>query len=118
MKANIPGLMNESSDIPRLQEAFIELHGCEAVHLETFPDVTVTYGQTIWEGEVALFKLVGHSSAHKGYAWFHDQKIVAVLELPPIHSAASAVHAALARLPQEKDAVYYYYFNSKRKNSR
>jgi hypothetical protein len=44
MKANIPGFMNESSDIPRLQEAFIELHGCEAVHLETFPDVTVTYG--------------------------------------------------------------------------
>jgi hypothetical protein len=59
-------------------------------------------GQIVWQGEVEVFNLRGHPKAKICYAWAHatgedDQgkRYVAVLELPPVDSAQTAVKAAI-----------------------
>lgn len=86
--------------IKTLQKAFNDLHGCTAKHLETVPVVETFKGQMVWEGDVEVFALTGHPKAKKGYAWsYHDEKkdhITAVLEIPPVDSAETAVKIAIA----------------------
>ena len=85
--------------IQHLANAFRQLHSCEAEHLETVPVVEHWQGKTVWEGEVEVFKLKGHPTASRGYAWAYDKEkgseVVAVLELPPVVSPKTAVQAAI-----------------------
>jgi hypothetical protein len=76
------------------------MHGCKATH-ETSQVVMEQFrGQTVWDGVVEVFNLTGHPQAKRCYAWsFIDKeepRYVAVLELPPVDSACSAVRAAIA----------------------
>jgi hypothetical protein len=78
------------------------VHGAEAVHAGSVPVKEIFKGETVWEGIVEVFDLVGHPTAHRAYAWAHDGKqpnesSVAVLHIPPITSAATAVRAALVQ---------------------
>jgi hypothetical protein len=59
-------------------------------------------GKTVWEGDVEVFELIGHPKAKRGYAWSHptgernrDEQIIAVLKIPPVISARTAVQAAI-----------------------
>jgi len=52
-------------------------------------------GETIWEGEVLVFELVGHPSASRCYAWEVDGEVTAVLGEAPVTSAQTAVRAAI-----------------------
>jgi hypothetical protein len=95
--------------IGELQAAILNLHGCEATYLETVPVTEEFQGETVWQGEVEVFRLSGHPKAKTAYAWGHvtgedDQarRYVAVLKLPPVDSPKSAVRAAI--MQEIKDA--------------
>lgn len=58
-------------------------------------------GQVVWSGEVHFFGLDGHPQAKEVYAWEHEtddggRRVVTVLKVPPVDSAAAAVRAAIA----------------------
>jgi hypothetical protein len=88
--------------IGELKKVIRQLHGCEADYAETVPVKEVFQGQTVWEGEVEVFNIRGHPKARRCYAWAHatgeddkGKRYVAVLELPPVVSAQTAVRAAI-----------------------
>jgi hypothetical protein len=92
-----------SDYIGELRAAFLKLHGCDAVYLETVPVVEEFQGQTIWQGDVEVFELDGHPKATRGYGWSHvtgerDQgrRYFTILGLPPVDSPQTAVRAAIA----------------------
>ena len=89
-------------NIGELKKVIRQLHGCEAEHAATVPVKEVFQGQTVWEGEVEVFNIRGHPKARRCYAWAHatgeddkGKRYVAVLELPPVESAQTAVRAAI-----------------------
>jgi len=86
--------------LEELRDVIRQLHGAEATHVESVAVKETFKGQTVWQGIVEVFDLVGHPTASRAYAWAHDAKhpkesSVAVLHLEPITSAAAAVRAAL-----------------------
>ena len=115
------------SYLAMLANAFTDFHGCEAKHVETVPVIERLEGKTVWRGEVEIFALIGHPDASKGYAWAYDKKSgsepVAMLELPPVSSPLTAVHAARAGLAKSKKkgsctgGLYKRYFHSKSKTA-
>jgi hypothetical protein len=52
-------------------------------------------GDPVWEGEVLVFELLDHPSAHLCYAWEVDGIVTAVLGEGPVKSAADAVRASI-----------------------
>ncbi|HEY3806084.1 MAG TPA: hypothetical protein VGL61_25955 [Kofleriaceae bacterium] len=95
----------DDAGIPALQDAIRHMHGCESNWIESVPvieSVTIDGGtSTVWEGEVQVFELLGHSKAKRGYAWSHEtsagkRKFYAVLGLGPVVDAATAVRASIA----------------------
>jgi hypothetical protein len=90
--------------IERLQLVIHQLHGCDSQHVESVPVHEVFRGQTVWRGEVEVFDLKGHPDAKRCYAWTHRQgkgdrgeRMVAVLGVPPVVSAGTAVRASIVR---------------------
>jgi hypothetical protein len=88
------------SHIERLHEAIRRMHGCESVHVSTLPVKEVFQGKVAWEGEVELFELSGTQAARQCYAWSQPQadgseRFFAVLKLPPVTSAETAVRAVV-----------------------
>lgn len=88
--------------IGELIDAIRRTHGCEAEYAETVPVKEVFQGQTVWEGNVEVFNIRGHPKAKRCYGWAHatgeddnGKRYVAVLELPPVVSAQTAVRAAI-----------------------
>lgn len=95
-------MANRQDYLTRLQVAVQELHKCGAVHRQTVPVHEVFRGQTVWAGDVEVFDLNGHPKAKRAYAWSHTEgpddqgeRFVAVLEIPPVVSAKTAVQAAI-----------------------
>ena len=62
--------MSDPAGIPALLDAIRHLHGCEARHLATdhVHEVAPT-GETVWDGDVEVFEVVGHPQASRCYAW-------------------------------------------------
>jgi len=92
--------------IDELRDAIRDLHGCEAEHAGFESVKEVFRGETVWEGTVEVFNIRGHPKAKRAYAWAHEtdrgKRYVAVLELPPVDSAQSAVKAAI--IQEARDA--------------
>jgi hypothetical protein len=95
--------------IGELKNVIRRLHGCEADHVRTMPVTETFQGQIVWQGEVEVFSLRGHPKAKTCYAWAHatgeddkSKRYVAVLELPPVDSAQSAVRAAIINEAREQ----------------
>jgi hypothetical protein len=90
-----------SDYIAEIQSVFLKLHGCDATYVETVPVVEEFQGETIWQGDVEVFDLVGHPKATRGYGWGYvaneegGRRYFTVLELPPVDSPQSAVKAAI-----------------------
>jgi len=93
-----------ANQLVRLQNAIRRLNGCESKYLET---VSVSESflsfkhNTVWQGEVAVFEIYGHTHAKRAYAWSSklpnkEMRYVVVLEIPPVTSPHTAVQAALA----------------------
>ena len=86
------------SNIAELRDIINRLHGAEATHRESVSVKEEFNGQTVWEGVVEVFDLVGHPKASRVYAWKNEpDHHVTVLHLGPIKSAADAVRAAIVQ---------------------
>jgi len=88
------------SEIESLANAIRKLHGVESKHVESVPVKETFQGQTVWQGDVEVFDLIGHPKASRCYAWAYQDddgrtQYTAVLGLPPVQSAQDAVKAAL-----------------------
>jgi hypothetical protein len=86
------------TDIIKLQGVVERLHRCAAEHVSTLPVTEKFQGETVWSGNVELFRLHGHKKAQLCYAWsFIDdngiEQFSTVLKLPPVVSAETAVSA-------------------------
>jgi hypothetical protein len=54
-------------------------------------------GRIVWEGAVEVFLLEGHPKAKRAYGWRNwEGDFTAVLEIPPVDSANTAVKVAIA----------------------
>jgi hypothetical protein len=96
--------MTPSGYIDELQSVIRHLHGVESRHVESVPIKETFQGNTVWDGIVEVFELVGHPKAPKVYAWSHDtdnpkkpKRHVTVLHIAPILSAEAAVKAAIVQ---------------------
>jgi len=89
---------NKKQYIERLQLTIQHLHNCAAVHVDTVPVHEIFQGKTVWQGDVEVFYLVRHPKAKRCYAWSYGEpeEIIAILELPPVDSAQSAVKVGIA----------------------
>jgi hypothetical protein len=90
----------DPAGIPALQEAIRHLHGLESTWLHSVPVVEKHERQTVWNGEVQVFAVIGHAKATKAYAWSHEgspgkRRFHVVLGLPPVDSAQAAVRVAI-----------------------
>lgn len=93
---------NKQDYIARVQTAVQHLHNCGARWLRTEPVREIFRGQVAWEGDVEVFELNGHPKAKHAYAWSHldgpndeETRFVAVLEIPPVKDAKTAVQASI-----------------------
>jgi hypothetical protein len=93
---------NKQDYLATLQVAVSQLHNCGAVWRSTVPVHEVFQGKTVWQGDVEVFDLNGHPKAKRAYAWAHldgkkdeQTRFVAVLEIPPVESAITAVRASI-----------------------
>ena len=96
--------MNKSDYIAQVQVAVSQLHNCGALWRESVHVHEVFQGKTVWQGDVEVFDLNGHPRAKRAYAWGHldgvkDERtrFVAVLEVPPVASAATAVRVQIVK---------------------
>jgi hypothetical protein len=95
---------NKQDYLDRLQLAIEHLHDCGATWRKTVTVHEVFRGKTVWQGEVEVFDLHGHDKAKRCYAWSHldgknDERtrFVAVLEIPPVVSAETAVRVQIVK---------------------
>lgn len=87
--------------LSKLESAILIKHQCEPLHKETvFVQEQTKDRETVWEGFVDAFDLIGHKEAKICYAWQHtgsegNAKIFTVLGNNFITSAQKAVQAAI-----------------------
>jgi hypothetical protein len=89
-----------SEYIEELRGVIRKLHGVESKHIESVPITEKFNGQTVWDGVVEVFQLIGHPKAFQAFAWSNDadgkkKNHVTVLQIHPIVSAQDAVRAAI-----------------------
>lgn len=86
--------------MPSLETIIKELHGVEAVHVESVPVKEVFNKLVVWEGVVEVFDLKNHPKAKRCYAWSYKDrdktKTITVLEIAPVDSPETAVKVAAA----------------------
>lgn len=90
--------------VDELRAVIKRLHGVDSTHVESVPIKETYKGQTVWEGVVEVFELIGHPTATRLYAWAHEtddpehpRRHVTVLHCHPIQSARDAVRAAIVQ---------------------
>ena len=87
--------------IEELRVVIYRLHGVESKHVQSVPVKEQHQGQTVWDGVVEVFDLIGHPKTHRVYAWSHETekpgkpKHVTVLHIPPVVSPETAVRTAI-----------------------
>ena len=94
--------MKPTSYLEELRDVIRRLHGVESKHVESVPIKEMHQGETVWEGVVEVFELIGHPQAQKIYAWAHETdagkpRHVTVLHIGPITSPLLAVRAAIVQ---------------------
>jgi len=89
---------NKQDYLARVQVAVSQLHNCGATYVKTVPVHEIFQGKTVWQGEVEVFDLTGHSKAKRCYGWSYGEpeEFITILELPPVDSAQSAVKVGVA----------------------
>jgi len=90
--------------LARVQVAVSQLHNCGAVWRKTVPVCEEFRGEIVWAGDVEVFDLYGHPKAKRAYAWSHGEgkndegeRFVAVLEIPPVVDALTAVRVQIVK---------------------
>ena len=97
-------MANNRAYLERLKLAVEHLHNCGAAWHSTVPVQETFKGQTVWQGDVDVVNLIGHPKAKRAYAWSHldgpkdeQERFVAVLEIPPVMSAETAVRVQIIK---------------------
>jgi hypothetical protein len=91
----------DPAGLAALVEAIRHLHGVEARWVESVPVHEKTPGgETVWHGEVQRFTIARHPKATECFAWSYStegakRKFVAVLGVPPVVDAKTAVQASI-----------------------
>ncbi len=89
------------ASIEALQKAILDLHGCKATWVESVPVKEIFKGETVWEGVVQVFDLVGHPTDSRCYAWSHKldgskkRRFFTALHQGAINSPEKAVRASI-----------------------
>ena len=94
--------VTDPAGIPALIDAIRHLHDCGAKHVETVHvhEKTPDGRETVWEGDVETFTLIGHPAAAMAYSWSEAiegtrRRFFAVLHLGPVDSPAKAVQGSI-----------------------
>src|SRR5688572_2104093 len=86
--------------LKKLKDAIQATHGCASRHFTTIPVTEMFRGKIAWQGDVEVFDLIKHPKAQHCYAWSYDDNgtthTTAVLGIPPVDSAETAVKVAIA----------------------
>ena len=88
-------------DFDDLKHAIESQHGGTATRLQSVPVKETYEGQTVWEGVVHVFALIGNPKAVKAYAWSSPvegsdkRRYFAVLHTGGITCPQEAVRAAV-----------------------
>ena len=97
-------MANKSDYLAQLQSTVHHLHKCAAAHEATVHVHETFKGRTVWKGDVEVFQLFGHPETNRCYVWDHRdgpkdeiERLVAVLEIPPVVSAATAVRSQISK---------------------
>jgi hypothetical protein len=93
--------MADPAGTDALITAIKHLHGCTAIFVESVPVRETFNGEVVWDGEVQVFALADHPKAKRAYAWSYAtegerRRFMAVLGLPPVTDAVTAVRVAIA----------------------
>jgi len=86
----------------QLKQAVESQHGGTATLLQSVHVRETFRGDSVWDGIVHVYKLTGHPTATRAYAWSSPiegstkRRFFAVLDIPPIMSPVDAVRAAIA----------------------
>jgi hypothetical protein len=87
--------------IEELKETIRRLHGVESRHIESIPVKETFRGETVWEGVVEVFELIGHPRAQRLYAWTYKadgkERHITVLHMDKVTSPLLAVRAAIVQ---------------------
>jgi hypothetical protein len=88
-----------SDRIEQIKRAVERAAGVPADHIQSVPIKETFNGETVWEGVVEEFVLLGHPVASRAYGWRIGNGTApnykAVLQVPPINSAIDAVRASI-----------------------
>ena len=92
--------MNEGP-LDQLERVIESQHGGTATLVRLVPVRETFERQTVWEGIVHVFDLIGNPKTTRAYAWSSRQddgkrRYFAVLRVPPIKSPGDAVTTAMA----------------------
>lgn len=92
--------VDRMEDLEALRTAIRNLHGVDSTWIEAVPVHEEFNGQTVWDGTVQVFDLIGHPQAKRAYAWSYategtKRRYTAVLQLGPVKDAVTAVRAAI-----------------------
>ena len=87
--------MSENRIPTSFQHAIQKTHGARSQLLTREHVVENVEGETVWEGEVLVFALRDHPTAHLCYAWEVDGQVTAVLHTGPVDSPVKAVRASI-----------------------
>jgi hypothetical protein len=86
--------MNELS-IDGFRHAIRKMHGSECQLVGRQYVHEIFEGETVWQGEVLIFDLLGNQMATRCYAWELDGQVTALLHSGPIDSPLKAVQASI-----------------------
>ena len=92
----------DPAGIPALIDAIRHLHDCGAKHVETVHvhEKTPDGSETVWEGDVEVFELIGYPTATRCYAWSEltpagKRRFFAALHVGKVDSATMAVRGSI-----------------------
>jgi hypothetical protein len=90
----------DAAGLPAFQDAIRHVHECESRHVETVPLHETHDGETVWNGAVEVFDLLGHPRATRAYAWSEaatgaKRRFFVVLHVPPVDSPVAALRVSI-----------------------
>ena len=96
--------------IEALQDAIQHTHACDSRHVGTVAVREAFQAKIVWQGEVAVFDLIGHPQASQCFAWgFQDDagqwEYVAVLKVGPVESPQKAIQAYVLAAQEQRKGV-------------
>jgi hypothetical protein len=93
--------------ISDLHDAVRKMHGCDSTFVGLVPVREEFRGETVWDGVVAVFDLIGHPAAKRAYAWSmyvpaptfllgaDQRRFIVLLHAGRVDSPVAAVRASI-----------------------